>query len=99
MRGFKRQERILVLLGGLSVLILSGTVYYWNNDLATFLQVQFQDAYGWMDFRSGNFFTLIHLGLVGILILVTLFGRGELMGKKIAQVQRKIDTFYWGLLI
>jgi hypothetical protein len=99
LRGFSFKERIMVLLGVIAVYFSTFAIFFWNNDLATLQQLQVQDAFGLFDIRSGNSFTLIHLGLLSILLLLTVFFRGQIIGKKVMQVQRKIDIFYWGMLI
>lgn len=99
LRGFKFEERLMVLIGAVVPLFLVGTYYFWIGDLPTFWAVQFTEAFGLFDFYSGNTFTLIHIGLLGVILLVVLFGRGQISGRKTVQVQKKIDIFYWALVV
>ncbi len=99
LRGFKFKERILVITGAITVFLLTGTYYFWQNDLSTFIQVQFIDAFSIIDLRQGNDFTFIHLSLLAVLVLFVVASRFRIVGKKTMQVQKKIDVFYWGLLI
>ena len=99
LRGFNLKERILAITGVLTVFILVGTYYFWMNDWSTFIRVQFLEGFGLLDFRQGNNFTFIQLSLLVVLVLIVVLSRFRVIGKKTMQVQKKIDVFYWGLLI
>lgn len=99
LRGFNLLERLMVVLGIVAVYFLAFTLFFWNNDAFHLWEVQWQQAFNFMGIRGGNAFTLIHLGLLLLLLLLTIFFRGQIISKKIMQVQRKIDIFYWGMLV
>lgn len=99
LRGFNFNERVIVLVGVLVVFFLAGTLYFWWNQLPAFWQQQFVEGFAILDFRAGNTFTFIHLGLLLILVLIMVALRGQVTSRKIMEAQRKIDVFYWGMLI
>lgn len=99
LRGFNLLERIMVLFGVITVYFLTFAFFFWNNDLNTLWDLQWYQAFDFLSIRGGNTFTLIHLGLLSALLLLSIFFRGQIIGKKVMQVQRKIDVFYWGMLI
>jgi len=99
LRGFQFRERVIVLVGVFIVFFLTGVVYFWNGRLAVFVQAQLVDGFALLDFRAGNFFTLLHLALLLLLVLVLVFLRGQIMLRKIMETQQKIAVFYWGMLI
>jgi hypothetical protein len=99
LRGFNFNERLVVLIGVFIPIFLTATVFFWYGNLAEFWDVQFKSSYSFIDFRAGNYFTFIHLGLLSILIFIMVFVRGQITSRKTMEVQRKIDVFYWGMLI
>lgn len=99
LRGFNFSERIMVIFGVITIYFLAFTVFFWSNDTAHLWEVQWIEAFDFLSIRGGDAFTLIHLGLLFILLLLSIFFRGQIISKKIMQVQRKIDIFYWGMLI
>lgn len=99
LRGFNLVERIMVILGVITVYFLAFVLFFWSNDTAHLWELQWVQAFDFLSIRGGNAFTLIHLGLLFSLLLLSIFFRGQIVGKKIMQVQRKIDIFYWGMLI
>jgi hypothetical protein len=99
LRGLSLRERAMTLAGTVSVYIILGTWYFWNNALDTFWRVQFREGLGFWSFQRGNIYTYIHVGLMLLIVLLVIVWRGQIISRKIMQVQRKIDIFYWGLLI
>lgn len=99
LRGFNFKERVIVLTGVFIVYFLTGTIYFWNGQLDAFWQIQFVESFALFDFRAGNMFTFIHLGLLLVLVIIMVLLRGQITGRKIMEAQRKIDVFYWGMLI
>lgn len=99
LRGFNFNERLTVLIGVLIVFILAGTLYFWYGQLDAFWQIQFIDSFSLWDYRAGNAFTPIHLGLLFLLVLIMIFLRVQIVARKTMEVQKKIDIFYWAMLI
>ena len=99
LRGFNIKERIIVLMGAFSIIFLVGVIHFWSDELNFYLRSQFIEGFSLFDFKTGNYFTYIHLGLIGIILLLTLGFRSGLLTKKVMQEQKKIDIFYWGMLI
>lgn len=99
LRGFNFNERVIVVVGVVTVFFLAGTVYFWNGQLGAFWPQQFVEGFALLDFRAGNMFTFIHLGLLVLLVLIMVMVRGQIISRKIMEAQRKIDVFYWGMLI
>lgn len=99
LRGFNFNERIIVLVGVLVVFFLTGTLYFLRGQFSVFWQQQFVEGFAILDFRAGNMFTFIHLGLLLVLVLIMVALRGQITSRKIMEAQRKIDVFYWGMLI
>lgn len=99
LRGFSLRERAMTLAGTASVYIILGTWYFWNNALDTFVRIQFRAGLGFWNFHPGNIYTYIHVGLLLLIVLLVIAWRSQIIGRKIMQVQRKIDIFYWGLFL
>lgn len=99
LRSFEFKERLMVLSGFLTVLILAGTGYFWFDRWPEFVAGQFSELKVFLAFGQISLFGIIHLVVLGIILVVVLLQQSKLQQKRIMQAQKKIDILYWMLLL
>lgn len=98
LRSFQFRERLMVLSGFFVVVFLSGTVYFLLDRWPEFVDGQLRDLQVFADFGRLPPMGWIHLGILGIFLVIALFQHNQIMQKRIMQAQKKIDLMYWMLL-
>ncbi|GJM35381.1 MAG: hypothetical protein DHS20C18_43820 [Saprospiraceae bacterium] len=100
LRAFQIRERLMVIVGAIIPYFYLGFYYFWHDELNYFLELQFSNNTGFLDFTLQTGLDLyIGLGLFIILFLVAILSYGEYTSKKQIQVQKKMNILFWGLLI
>jgi hypothetical protein len=102
LRAFKIQERLMLLAGALVPYLLLGTYYFWHDQLAYFLDFQFNTGFQWWSvffvdsLPSIDYFKL---GLMGLLILLALVSYNQNISKRVRESQKKMSILYWMLFL
>jgi hypothetical protein len=98
LRTFKFRERLMLLTGLVTPYILLGTYFFWHKELDVFANslssnfqlLSFVPTPMGIVYRSISIFTL--------LLLIVNFSYRTYLYKRKMEVQRKINTLFWGLL-
>lgn len=100
LRGFRVNEILQVVSGLIVVLLLAGTIYYWNGDFDVFLSKQFTSNLSFWDFGSKLDYSIwIKGGIIALLVIIAFFSFSKFVSKRIMQVQRKISVIYRALFV
>ena len=89
----------MLLIGMLVPYILTTVYYFYTGRLEEWIQIQFVNSYGWLDFQTtqSNLFSAKTL-LFGVILLGLLINFGRYSNRRTIDVQKKISLMYWGLL-
>lgn len=99
LRAFSIRERLMIVCGALVPYLLVGVYAFWNDQWFVFVQQQFVENIGFLDFQlESNPETILKVVFVDLFLLVAIFSYGLYLFKKNIQVQKKINVLYWGLL-
>ncbi|MEM9824113.1 MAG: DUF6427 family protein [Bacteroidota bacterium] len=100
LRAFRFRERIILLLGLLSTLVLAAAYSFWTDQLALFWQQQFSHNLGFFDLEGEtNWLTWVKISLLGLLLIICVLSYNRYVFKKNIQKQKYINILYWGLLL
>jgi hypothetical protein len=102
LRAFKIQERLMLLAGALVPYLLLGTYYFWHDQLAYFLDFQFNTGFQWWSVFFVDSLPAIDyfkLGLMGLLILLALVSYNQNISKRVRESQKKMSILYWMLFL
>jgi hypothetical protein len=100
-RAFKFRERLMVIIGLLTPLLLLSVYAFWHDRLLTMLREGIIQNFGFLDFTPHAETNTIYfsLAIFAIIILIILFSYGSYLFKQVIEVQRKINLIYWALLL
>lgn len=99
LRAFKFSERLMVIIGMFIPYFLLGTYAFWKGQYGDYL-AEVKSGFQLLDFVPTPYINVyIGLGIMGVLVLVSLFSYRNHLLKQNIDVQRKINIVYWGLLI
>ena len=100
LRGLDIKERFMLLSGAVVPYGLSGALLFWNGQLQSGIQTQFQEAFALLSFVTTSGFAFwAALSGFSLLLLLALAQFGGLVYRKTIQVQKKVGLLYWMLLI
>lgn len=99
LRAYNMKEIIVVILGVVTPLFLTGTVFFLTGRLPEFWEIQFANNLAFLDFQyTKETLFFLELGVFALLVLIVLLGSNTYFQKKIMQVQKKITLLYGFLL-
>jgi len=98
-RNFKAKELLMLLIGFLVPLLLVGVYFFWNDDLPTYMEIQFIKGTSWRNWNIPmgleQLFSLIFLGII---LLGSIIGYQKFTYKKGIQERKSIDVLYWSMV-
>jgi hypothetical protein len=99
-RGLIFKERLVLISGALTPLLLAGTWYYLNDKADYFFKLQVLEGFGLVKSSPEGSFSAISVAvMMGLVILLVLIRYSSFQHKKTIQIQKKISILYWMLLI
>lgn len=102
LRAFNIRERLMVIVGALVPYLLLGTYYFWNDQLAYFLNFQFDTGLEWLAiFKVSTIpaFAYFKIGLIAFLLFIVLLSYNQNISRRVRESQKKMSILYWMLLI
>ncbi len=102
LRTLNGREQIMMLCGAVVPYLILSTYFFWFDQLSSFLNQQLHQNIKWFSLEDKLFSSqenIIILSAIGFLIVVTLASYNNNIFKKVREVQKKINLFYWMLLI
>lgn len=101
LRAFQLKEVIMALIGCFIPYFLAVVYYYWNFDIHSFLQLQFNSlSFGFSYHPAG--YTPLSISVCYIfaaLLLLGLLNYNGYLAKRVMQAQKKIQVLFWWLLV
>lgn len=99
LRAFTIREQLMILLGILVPVFLTGLYFYWFDRLDFFLESQFSRNFGFFNFQFiAGWEGYLKAGIFLLLIIFAVFNSGGYLVKKNIQVQKKIGILFWVLI-
>ena len=102
LRAFNIRERLMVIVAALTPYFLLGVYYFWHDQLAYFLDFQWNQSLSWFAIFKVSVFesmTYFKLGLTSLLILMVLISYGQNIARRVRETQKKISILYWMLFL
>lgn len=97
MRGVVFRERAIVVTGFLVAYFLAGTLFYQLDRLQEFLDLQFINAYAFLDFgKAGMLWELLPWAVI---MVVALWNQSNFFQKQNMLTQKRISLLYWMMFI
>lgn len=98
-RSFRFKERLMYICGIIVPYFLTGVYSFWIDQYEVFLQVQFVNNVGLLDWSAINLTTLLSRIIpFGVLLIWLLITNEQIVFKQKIQVKKMISLWYWSLL-
>jgi len=99
-RAIQWKERLILIFGFICPYFLVCTYQYWQNELDSFIHNDIMVNLQLLSFSAHDGLNLwITTGLVGLMILVSIFSYKSYTYKKKIKIQKIIDILYWVLAV
>ncbi len=98
LRSFRIKERMQYILGAITALYLSFSIFFYSGLHTSFFQLYFSKNLALPSVSEIQLKAMIPLGLIVVALIVVTTNYYSLRKKKSIQSQRKIDILYWFLL-
>lgn len=99
-RTFSVREILMILSGALVAYFLAGAYYFLIDQFPYFLEHQCYQNFGILDFKGSlSINTFVELGIFTIMLIMVLFGYGNMIFRKNISIQKKIGIFYFALFV